>query len=125
MHFVLLWKTWFEGKINTTWSFLLVDHTNEWKPRGRSSPEIIPSVRVEEVMSSMDPMRIAEFEAGNVHGLILSALIESESVEQAIATISESFPDAEILRCVPVLDQWLPNVKSTYESPGSSPGRDR
>jgi hypothetical protein len=122
MHFVLLWKTWFEGAVNTTWDFILVEHTNQWKSRDRSITSIIPSDIVEEVMLSMDPVRIFKFESENVHGLVLSALIEAENTENAIRTVLQTFPDAEILKCIPVLDHMLSKVRKTYESPDVSPG---
>jgi hypothetical protein len=116
MHFVLLWKTWFEGKIDTQWDFVLVDHTREWKPRNRSGVDLIPANKVEDIMASMDPVRIAKFESENVHGLVLSALIDASDTESAIDVVIASFPDAEIMRCIPVLDHMLDEIKLKYMS---------
>ncbi len=118
MHFVLLWKTWFDGKINTPWDFILVEHTNDWKSRGQIGSEPVSPSIVEEIMSSMDPQRISRFETDHIHGLILSALIEAENTGKAINLVHVSFPDAEIMKCVPVLDHMLSTVKDMYKGPG-------
>lgn len=113
MHHIVLWKTWLEGRIETQWPFVLVDHTDEWRPRTPGAGLVSKDV-VESIWASMDPEKILEFETQHIPALVLSALFESDSVDHAIESVRGSFPDAEILNCLPVLPEMLDTVRAAF-----------
>lgn len=100
----------------TPWPFLLVEHTDDFKPRGAGPHD--PPVPIDILQStylSMNPEIIMNFEKDHINALMLSCMVEAETQEQAVGSILSCFPDAVIVRCLPIPLAMIDDVRKSFE----------
>ena len=108
-NWAILWKTWVDGELETPWDFQLVDHTNEYKrrtpPHDKVSDEFVESTYL-----SLNPSVVEQFELDYISAVILTAMIEADSIELAIASVLSVFHDAEIIKYIEVSPELMPTI---------------
>lgn len=115
-YWLLLWKTWFEGEVETPWDFKLIDHTNEFKSRTPPNDKI-PESDVEAIFTSFNSLLIEKFERNHVSAVILTCMIKSATPEDALKSLNLCFPDAELLNIVEIPEESVAVMADLIKRP--------
>lgn len=114
IRWLVSWKTWIEGEINTPWPWLPVDRVQEYKHRDYPNVKIPPE-KIESVYLSFDAETIARFEDDHIDAVRLVCMVDADDEGSARSSVSAVFSDAEIETCDIITDDMLPLILDLFE----------
>lgn len=97
-YWLILWKTWIEGELDTPWPFMLYEKTADF--RSRKNPEIrISQDKVDSVLQSYNAELVNDFLEEHVEAWVLATVFEAADSAFAIEIVKAVFQDAEVVKC--------------------------
>lgn len=113
-YWLVLFKTWIEDEIDTPWPFVLVDYTNDFRPRTGETTVSVSSEKVDAIYQSFNAEKILEFEEQHIDAVMLSCVVQATDFVSACNSVIGTFTDAEIMECQDVPVERLEEVMAIF-----------
>lgn len=113
INWLVFWKTWLEDELETPWDFALVEYTNEYKTRSDPNSSPVPTEVVDAIWMSFNPEKTQQFIDQHIDAVLLSAVIQADTENSALAEVKQYFHDAEFVQCTAIPDELVADAVNT------------
>lgn len=96
-------KTWAEGTFDVPFPYVFFQHTDDYRNR-KNLPTKIPASKVKGIFLKFDDAESNKFLVDHVSGIILGAIADSDSAQNALNYISSIFGYSEFIGVCEVTD---------------------
>lgn len=121
-NYYTVWRTWWEGAVNTPWDFYPLKRGDQLKPRAGKEQLTPPSsAQIAAAFEAENSRFLNEVEENFVEDIWLAAFVPAIDQNSAAKQIIKLFPDAEIQRCVAVDPATQQSILQLFSGAASKP----